>query len=55
MVGIVALLLGRGMDRREAAELGAWILGKAGELATAEYGPDVVATDVIVRIPSTIR
>ncbi|QLK26993.1 NAD(P)H-hydrate dehydratase [Natrinema zhouii] len=53
--GIVASLLGQGMDRREAAELGAWILGKTGELATAEYGPGVVATDVIERIPNTIR
>lgn len=55
MAGIVASLLGQGMDRREAAELGAWILGKTGELATAEYGPGVVATDVIERIPNTIR
>ncbi|QLG48529.1 NAD(P)H-hydrate dehydratase [Natrinema halophilum] len=55
MAGIVTSLLGQGMDRREAAELGAWILGKAGELATAEYGPGIVATDVIERIPSTIQ
>ncbi|WP_222918065.1 NAD(P)H-hydrate dehydratase [Natrinema sp. SYSU A 869] len=55
MAGIMASLLGQGMDRREAAELGAWILGKTGELATAEYGPGVVATDVIERIPNTIR
>ncbi|MFC6763727.1 NAD(P)H-hydrate dehydratase [Natrinema soli] len=53
--GIIASLLGQGMDRREAAELGAWILGKTGELATAEHGPGVVATDVIERIPNTIR
>ncbi|QRV14129.1 NAD(P)H-hydrate dehydratase [Haloterrigena salifodinae] len=55
MVGIIASLLGQGMDRREAAELGAWILGKSGELATADHGPGVVATDVIERIPDTIR
>ncbi|RQG93464.1 NAD(P)H-hydrate dehydratase [Natrarchaeobius chitinivorans] len=55
LVGIVASLLGQGMSRREAAELGAWILGKTGELATAEYGPGVIATDVIERIPDTIR
>ncbi|WP_247002353.1 NAD(P)H-hydrate dehydratase [Halosolutus gelatinilyticus] len=55
MVGIVASLLGQGMARREAAELGAWILGKTGELATAEYGPGVLATDVIDRIPDTMR
>ncbi|APW97836.1 NAD(P)H-hydrate dehydratase [Halobiforma lacisalsi AJ5] len=55
LAGIIASLLGQGMDREEAAELGAWILGKSGELATAEYGPGVVATDVIDRIPDTIR
>ncbi|MDS0475829.1 NAD(P)H-hydrate dehydratase [Natrinema sp. 1APR25-10V2] len=55
LAGIVASLLGQGMDRRDAAELGAWILGKSGELATAAYGPGVVATDVIERIPDTIR
>ena len=55
MAGIVASLLGQGMDRTDAAELGAWILGKSGELATAEYGPGVLATDVIDRIPNTIR
>ncbi|MFC4543138.1 NAD(P)H-hydrate dehydratase [Halosolutus amylolyticus] len=55
LAGIVGSLLGQGTDRAEAAELGAWVLGKAGELATAEYGPGVVATDVIDRIPDTIR
>ncbi|WP_408957334.1 NAD(P)H-hydrate dehydratase [Natrinema sp. 74] len=55
LAGIVASLLGQGMDRRDAAELGTWILGKSGELATAAYGPGVVATDVIERIPDTIR
>lgn len=55
MAGIIASLLGQGMDRADAAELGAWILGKSGELASAEYGKGVVATDVIERIPKTIH
>ncbi|GAB3676586.1 NAD(P)H-hydrate dehydratase [Halopiger thermotolerans] len=55
LAGITASLLGQGMERTEAAELGAWILGKSGELATAEFGPGVLATDVIDRIPDTIR
>ena len=55
LAGITASLLGQGMARDEAAELAAWILGKTGELATAEKGPGVVATDVIERIPDTIR
>lgn len=55
MAGIIASLIGQGMDRADAAELGAWILGKSGELATADYGNGVVATDVIERIPDTIN
>ncbi|MCU4742862.1 NAD(P)H-hydrate dehydratase [Natronoglomus mannanivorans] len=55
LTGIVASLLGQGLERAEAAELGAWILGKSGELASAEYGAGVVATDVIERVPDTIR
>lgn len=55
MAGIVGSLLGQGMDRVDAAELGAWVVGKAGELASAEYGTGLVATDVIDHIPDTIR
>lgn len=55
MAGIVGSLLGQGLDREGAAELGAWIVGKAGELATADRGNGVVATDVIERIPDTMR
>ncbi|GAB7018310.1 NAD(P)H-hydrate dehydratase [Halostagnicola bangensis] len=55
LAGITVSLLGQGMTRDEAAELAAWVLGKTGELATADKGPGVVATDVIERIPDTIR
>jgi ADP-dependent NAD(P)H-hydrate dehydratase len=55
LAGITASLLGQGVEREDAAELGAWILGKSGELATAEHGPGVLATDVIDRIPDTTR
>ncbi|WP_101297127.1 NAD(P)H-hydrate dehydratase [Halegenticoccus soli] len=55
LAGVVASLLGQGLNRAEAAELGAWIVGKAGELATADRGAGLVATDVIDRIPDTIR
>lgn len=55
LTGIVAGLLVQDLDRTEAAELGAWIVGKAGELATTETGTGVLATDVIERIPEAIR
>lgn len=55
MAGVIAALLVQGLDRRDAAELGAWIVGKAGEVATIERGNGVMATDVIDEIPGTIR
>ena len=55
MAGVVAALLVQDLDRVEAAELGAWIVGKAGELAVVERGNGVVATDVIDRIPKATR
>lgn len=55
LAGIVASLIGQGVDRADAAELGAWVVGKAGELASADKGNGAVATDVIERIPDVIR
>ncbi|MFB6129877.1 MAG: NAD(P)H-hydrate dehydratase [Salinigranum sp.] len=55
LAGIVGALVGRGLDRVEAARLGPWILGRAGELAAEEYGAGIVATDVVERIPAAIR
>lgn len=55
MAGVIAALLVQGLGRTDAAELGAWVVGKAGESATIERGNGVVATDVIDNIPATIR
>ena len=55
MAGIIAGFLAQGLDPAEAGELGAWVLGKAGELATTDVGNGVIATDVIEQIPRTIR
>lgn len=55
LAGIVAAFLAQGLDPVEAGELGAWTLGKAGELAATEVGNGVVATDVIEQIPRAIR
>jgi hydroxyethylthiazole kinase-like uncharacterized protein yjeF len=38
MAGVIAAFVVQGLDRAEAAELGAWIVGEAGELAAAERG-----------------
>lgn len=51
MAGIVASLIGQGLDRVDAARLGTWLVGTAGERATEEYGIGLMATDIIERIP----
>ncbi|MDS0299757.1 NAD(P)H-hydrate dehydratase [Halogeometricum sp. S1BR25-6] len=55
MAGVIAALSVQGLDRRDAAELGAWIVGKAGELATVERGNGIVTTDIIEKIPDTVQ
>lgn len=52
--GIVASLLGQGLDRVEAARLGTWLVGRAGERATEQYSIGVRATDVIDAIPEIL-
>jgi NAD(P)H-hydrate epimerase len=50
--GIIAALLGQKMDRFDAACAGAWLHGKAGELAGKQLGlRSVLARDVIDSLP----
>ncbi len=51
MAGVIAALLVQGIDRAEAAELGAWIVGKAGELAVVARGNGVVARSMWPGLP----
>jgi NAD(P)H-hydrate epimerase len=53
--GIVAGLLSKGMDRFDAAALGAFISGKAGEFAFTERSYGMIATDVIDAIPKVLK
>lgn len=55
LAGCVAGLLSKGMTAFDAACLGAWISGKAGEdaFSTRSYG--LIATDVIDSIPTVLR
>ena len=55
LAGVVGSLLGEGFDPVDAARLGPWIVGRAGELADDEYGIGLLATDLIERIPAAIR
>jgi NAD(P)H-hydrate epimerase len=53
--GIIAALLGQGMDRFDAAALGTFLHGRAGELAGAKLGMRcVLARDVIDALPAAI-
>ena len=52
--GIVAGLLSKGMSTFDAACLGAYICGVAGEYAFFEYSYGMIATDVIDNIPNVL-
>ena len=55
LAGVVAALLSHGLGPFEAACLGAFINGMAGDLAARELGYHIMATDVIERIPAVLR
>jgi NAD(P)H-hydrate epimerase len=53
--GIVAGLLSKHMDTFDAACLGAYICGRAGEKAFDEFSYGMIATDVIDMIPKVLK
>jgi len=55
LAGIVAGLLSKGMTCFDAAALGAFISGKAGECAFDERSYGMIATDVIEAIPKVLK
>lgn len=55
LTGVIAALKAQDLEDFEAAKLGTWLNGRAGELATKEKGRGLVATDVIEKIPSAMR
>jgi hydroxyethylthiazole kinase-like uncharacterized protein yjeF len=52
--GMVASLMGQGLDRVDAARLGTWLIGRAGERATDEYSIGLTANDVVNCIPEVL-
>lgn len=52
LAGLVAGLISKGHDAFEAAFLGAYINGVAGDIAEKSYGYNFLATDVINQIPN---
>ncbi len=55
LTGIIGALMAKGMDAYEAGYLGAYMSGKAGELAFNKYSYGMIAADVIDRIPKVLR
>ncbi len=55
LTGIVAALLARGVGLLEAAHFGAYISGRAGEMAAQHYGEGLAASDVFGFIPRVIH
>ena len=55
LTGIIATFLSWGLGPFEAACLGAFVNGMAGDLAIRELGYHITATDVIERIPAVLK
>ncbi len=55
LTGIIASLLSQGLEPRDAARLGAWINGRAGEKAEESYGNGLLATDLLEEIPRVME
>lgn len=52
LTGCIASLLGQGLSPFDAAMLGTWLHGTAGDIASATYtAPGMIATDVIACLP----
>ena len=52
LTGVIAALCGRGLPPLDAATLGVWVHGHAGDLATAEVGEtSLIATDLVASLP----
>jgi NAD(P)H-hydrate epimerase len=55
LAGACGALLARGRSPFDAAVAATWIVGRAGELAAAEKGESLVASDALARFPDAIR
>ena len=56
LTGLIAALLGQGLSAFDAAALGAWTQGAAGDFAAEDLGEVAVsAQDVLARLPRALR
>ena len=55
LTGVITSLLGQGLPVYDAARLGVWVQGRAGDLAAADLGQaGMTAVDLLERLPSAI-
>ncbi|MCI0497556.1 MAG: NAD(P)H-hydrate dehydratase, partial [Thermoplasmata archaeon] len=55
LAGCVAGLIARGMEPFDAARTGAYVTGRAGDIAYEVFGLSLLATDVIDALPDALR
>ena len=56
LAGIIVSLLGQGIAPLEAAALGAWLHGAAGDLCAAELGQyGMLPTDMLQKLPRLLK
>lgn len=56
LTGLIAALIGQGMSGFDAAVLGAWVHGRAGDLAADDVGQTALcAVDVLTHLPAALR
>lgn len=54
LAGVCGALLAKGLSPFDAGRVGAWLTGRAGEVAAAAKGPGLVATDVVEALPGVL-
>jgi ADP-dependent NAD(P)H-hydrate dehydratase / NAD(P)H-hydrate epimerase len=54
LAGVAGAVLARGFDQFDAARAAAYIVGRAGELASSKFGEGTMASDTLSEIPAVI-
>jgi len=56
LTGLIGALIGQGLDPFDAAVLGVWAHGRAGDLAAEHLGQTaLIATDLLIYLPAALR
>jgi NAD(P)H-hydrate epimerase len=56
LTGLIAALIAQGLEPFEAAQLGVYLHGKAGDLAAEEKGQvGLIATDIVDHLPMAFQ